>query len=68
MQSGLYFGYVGLVSKIIEEIKNELGEETTVISTGGFGAQISHEITSIDAHEPDLVLQGLNVLHERIRK
>ncbi len=68
MQSGLYFGYVGLVSKIIEEIKNELGEETTVISTGGFGAQISHEITSIDAHEPDLVLEGLNVLHERIRK
>jgi len=68
MQSGLYFGYVGLVSKIIEEIKNELGEETTVISTGGFGAQISHEITSIDAHEPDLVLEGLNILHERIRK
>jgi type III pantothenate kinase len=68
MQSGLYFGYVGLVSKIIEEIKNELGEETTVISTGGFAAQISHEIASIDAHEPDLVLEGLCILHDRIRK
>lgn len=67
MQSGLYFGYVGLVSKIIEEIKKELGEGTTVISTGGFGAQISHEISSIDIHEPDLVLEGLQVLHQRIQ-
>lgn len=67
MQSGLYFGYVGLVSKIIEEIKRELGEDTTVISTGGFGAQISHEISSIDIHEPDLVLEGLQILHQRIQ-
>jgi type III pantothenate kinase len=67
MQSGLYFGYVGLVSKIIEEIKKELGEGTTVISTGGFGDQISHEISSIDIHEPDLVLEGLQVLHQRIQ-
>ena len=67
MQSGLYFGYVGLVSKIIEEIKRELGEGTTVISTGGFGAQISHEISSIDIHEPDLILEGLQVLHQRIQ-
>jgi type III pantothenate kinase len=66
MQSGLYFGYVGLVSKIIEELKGELGEETTVISTGGFAAQISREITAIDVHEPNLILEGLRILHERI--
>lgn len=68
MQSGLYFGYVGLISKIIQEMKRELGEDTTVISTGGFAAQISHEIASIDVHEPDLILEGLQILHERIRK
>jgi len=67
MQSGLYFGYVGLISKIIQEMKRELGEDTTVISTGGFAAQISHEIASIDVHEPDLILEGLQILHERIR-
>ena len=67
MQSGLYFGYVGLVSKIIEEIKKELGEDTMVISTGGFGAQISREIASIDVYEPDLVLEGLQVLYQRIQ-
>jgi len=68
MQSGLYFGYVGLVSNIIEEIKRELGEKTSVISTGGFAAQICQKIKSIDFHEPYLVLEGLRILHERNRE
>lgn len=68
MQSGLYFGYVGLVSKIIEEMKKELGEEAVVISTGGFAAQVSHEISSIDVHEPDLILEGLRIIYDRIQK
>jgi type III pantothenate kinase len=67
MQSGLYFGYVGLVSNIIDEIKKELGGKASVISTGGFAAQISHEVDSIDFHEPYLALEGLRILHERTR-
>lgn len=65
MQSGLYFGYIGLVSNIIEKLKRELGKEVTVISTGGFAAQICHEIKSVDFHEPYLVLEGLRILYER---
>lgn len=65
MQSGLYFGYIGLISNIIEEIKRELGEEASVVSTGSFAPQISHEIESIDHIEPHLVLEGLRILHER---
>jgi type III pantothenate kinase len=65
MQSGFYFGYVGLVSNIIEEIKRELGTQASVISTGGFAAQISQEVNSIDFHEPYLALEGLRILHER---
>ena len=68
MQSGLYFGYIGLVSNIIEEIKRELGTQASVISTGGFAAQISHEIKPIDFHEPDLALEGLRILHDRSSK
>jgi type III pantothenate kinase len=67
MQSGLYFGYVGLVSNIIDEIKKELGGKASVVSTGGFAAQISHEVDSIDFHEPYLALEGLRILHERTR-
>ena len=68
MQSGLYFGYIGLVSKIIEEVKKELGEEATVVSTGGFGVQISHEVDSVDIYEPDLILEGLRILHQRMKE
>lgn len=67
MQSGLYFGYVGLVSNIIREIKKELGEEAQVIATGGFGGQISTEVKSIQVYEPHLVLEGLRILYERNR-
>lgn len=65
MQSGLYFGYIGLVSNIIEEIKKELGKEAKVVSTGGFAAQISSEIKAIDFYEPNLVLEGLRIIYER---
>jgi len=65
MRSGLYFGYIGLVSRIIEEIRRELGGEATVISTGGFAAQISSELSSVDFYEPELVLEGLRILHDR---
>jgi type III pantothenate kinase len=65
MQSGIYFGYVGLVSGIIQEIEKELGEEAKVLSTGAMGAFIHGEIASIDFYEPHLVLHGLRLIHER---
>ncbi len=68
MQSGLYFGYIGLVSRIIEEIRRELGGESTIISTGGFAAQISSELSSVDFYEPELVLEGLRILHDRSKE
>ena len=67
MQSGLFFGYIGLISNIIKKIKRELGEKVKVVSTGGFAAQISREIKYIDCHEPHLVLEGLRIIHERNR-
>ncbi len=68
MQSGLYFGYIGLVSNIIEEIKREIGKEASVVSTGGFAAQVSKKIKSIDFYEPFLILEGLRILYERNRE
>jgi type III pantothenate kinase len=67
MQSGLYFGYIGLVSRTIAEIRKELGPNARVISTGGFGGQVAAEIPEIEAHEPDLVLEGLRIIYERNR-
>jgi type III pantothenate kinase len=67
MQSGLYFGYIGLVTRTIAEIRKELGPNARVISTGGFGGQVAAEVPEIEAHEPDLVLEGLRIIHERNR-
>ncbi len=67
MQSGLYFGYVGLVMNTIAEIRKELGENARVIATGGFGRQVVGELPAIEAYEPDLVLDGLRIIHERNR-
>jgi type III pantothenate kinase len=67
MQSGLYFGYIGLVTNTIREIRKELGESARVIATGGFGGQVVPEFQEIEAYEPDLVLEGLRIIHERNR-
>ncbi|MBD3414056.1 MAG: type III pantothenate kinase [Candidatus Aminicenantes bacterium] len=63
MHSGLYFGYIGLVSKIIEEMKNELGGDAQVIGTGGFASLIFDEMECIDHHDSDLVLKGLLMIY-----
>jgi len=67
MQSGLYFGYVGLVTNTIAEIRKELGESARVVATGGFGSQVAAELPVLEAYEPDLVLEGLRIIHERNR-
>jgi type III pantothenate kinase len=67
MQSGLYFGYIGLVNNIVAEIRKELGEDACVVATGGFADQIGLEVPIISAIEPHLVLEGLRILYERNR-
>lgn len=65
MQSGLYFGYVGLVVHTIAQIGKELGRGFHVVATGGFGAQIAAEVPAIEAYDPSLVLEGLRIVYER---
>ena len=65
IQSGLYFGYIGLVTNIIKEIKEELGGRAAVVSTGGFASKLFRDIEGIDYYEPDLILDGLRVVYER---
>ncbi len=65
MQSGLYFGYIGLVSNIIREMTKELGERSRVVATGSFASQIHRDLAMIDQLEPYLVLEGLRIIHER---
>ncbi|MGD9346767.1 MAG: type III pantothenate kinase [Candidatus Aminicenantes bacterium] len=65
MQSGLYFGYIGLVANIIKAIQEELGGECTVVATGGLSSLICNEIDVFSHHSPFLILDGLRIIHER---
>jgi len=65
MQSGLYFGYIGLVNHILHEIERELGGKPVIVVTGGFGAELGPEIRGGHRLEPHLVLEGLRIVYER---
>jgi type III pantothenate kinase len=67
IQSGLYYGYIGLVEGILERMIQELGSKTAVIATGGHASLIGSGVHLIRHIDPDLTLEGLRLIHERNR-
>jgi type III pantothenate kinase len=63
MQSGIIFGYAGLIDGIVNRIQEELGEKATVVATGGYAGIIAEETKSIDEVNPDLTLIGIKTIH-----
>ena len=68
MQSGLFYGYVALVDGIITRMKKELGSGTRVIGTGGQAPFISQETKLIETVDPNLTLDGLQLVASRLSK
>jgi type III pantothenate kinase len=64
VQSGLIFGYVGLVEGIVRRIQAELDRPAVVIATGGMAEVIAEETTAIHVLEPNLTLEGLRIVYE----
>ena len=64
MQSGIIFGYVGLIEGIVARMRRELGGTAKVIATGGLAQVIASETDVIEALEPDLTLVGLRLVYE----
>jgi len=67
LQTGLYYGYIGLVDGILERIIAELGAQPRVIATGGLARQISEDSRYIHEIDDMLTLDGLLILFERNR-
>jgi type III pantothenate kinase len=65
MQSGVYWGYVGLIEGLVGRIKVEYGLPMKVIATGGLAPLFSEGTTMIERIDPDLTIDGLRMLAER---
>ncbi len=66
MQSGLYFGYVGLVEGILKRMKSELKADR-VVSTGGMATLLAADVEGIDHVEENLMLFGLRMFYEHLQ-
>ena len=67
MQSGAVRGYVGALSGIITDIREELGGNARVIATGGMGRMMAEYCDLIDEVDPNLTLEGLRLIYENNR-
>ncbi len=62
MQSGVFWGYVGLVEGLVNRIRGEYGKPLKVVATGGLAALFSEGTITIDHVDPDITLEGLRIL------
>jgi type III pantothenate kinase len=68
MQSGVFWGYVGLVEGLVKRMGEEMGSKPKVIATGGLASLFAESTNAIDSVEPDLTMFGLHTLYRRNTK
>jgi len=66
LQSGIIFGFAGLVEGLVARIQKELGGKAKVVATGGLARLICREVKCIDAVEPELTLEGVRIIYEKV--
>ena len=64
IQSGLFWGYVGLVESLVERCRAELGKDARVVATGGLSRLIAPEVPAIEEVDGWLTLRGLRILYD----
>ena len=67
MQSGIYFGYLGLVDGILARIRNEVPNLKRVVATGGLATLFAEDSEHIDEVDTELTLKGLKLIYDRNR-
>jgi type III pantothenate kinase len=67
LQSGIYFGYAGLIDRLIEKTIESMGGSPNIIATGGLAVLVESASKYIDLIDQTLTLDGLNLVYERIK-
>lgn len=62
MQAGIYFGYLGMIERIVQEITRELGGKPKVVATGGLAPLFAKNCDAIDELDSDLTMRGLHLV------
>lgn len=63
IQSGIFWGYVGLIDGLITRIRSEFGQPMTVIATGGLASLFMDAIPAIQHLDQDMTLRGLRIIY-----
>ncbi len=63
MQSGVFWGYVGLIEGLVRRIRDERGEAMGVVGTGGLAPLFARATDVIDKVDPDLTIWGLRLIY-----
>jgi type III pantothenate kinase len=67
MLIGIYFGYIAMIEGLVARMKAEIGRPAKVIATGGLASLFEQHVKLFDGIEPDLTIQGLGIMYERLR-
>ena len=67
MQSGIFYGYVGMVDGLVKRMKGESKDQPLVVATGGFASLLSEPSETIEHVDDSLTLEGLRIIYTRNR-
>ena len=68
IQSGIVYGFAGLIDGIVWRMRRELGTDATVVATGGLASLMADVAASIQHLNADLKLEGLRLIYQRTQK
>ena len=65
IQSGLYYGYIGMIKELLKRVVSEIGGKPVVIATGGLSDVILNDVKEVQKVVPELTLEGIRIIWQK---